>query len=202
MTILVALLRIYFLINLALAFKPLFVKPDTLADIPLTPSQRALLGLDPSVPSPSTPGNDYITPPKYRLSAGSPLSQTPQSTRSVSTPFSTSPLSGRGPSPTPFRTASRDTSSYSPTASPLLHKAVNNGERDNGRRLTYGSPSSPGGIGRSLSLKDSSSSLSLRGPGTPSPTAGRGGKGNVNYKWLYEKGHASSPSRRESSVLA
>ena len=201
------IIRLYFAINVAFCFRPLFAKPDTLADIPLTPSQRKLLGLDPSISSPATPGNSYITPPKYKLSSGSP-----HSGRSVSSPYSSSPLNNRGPSPTPFRTASRGESSYSPTGSPMFHKAIGSGgqERDNGaRRLTFGAtgPASPS-LGRSLSLKDSnsSSSLKLRGSpptGTPSPTSrNRGGNGGLNYKWLYEKGVQSPPTGRRESLLA
>lgn len=46
-------------------------------DIPLTPSQRALLGLDPNaVTTPLVAGQQYVTPPRYQRApygSGSPL---------------------------------------------------------------------------------------------------------------------------------
>jgi Nuclear pore complex component len=124
-------LRLYFLLNLFIAFLPL-VRSRTngpITDIPLTPSQRALMGLPPS-PSPSkrtpnaaasrTPGSNgnsstafspaYVTPPRYKRVSYSPSPSangsnaalgppTPGSGRSISANYSSSPLSGRGSSP-------------------------------------------------------------------------------------------------------
>jgi nucleoporin POM34 len=42
------LLRLLFVINIFIAILPLLRPKDTLADIPLTPAQRSLLGLSPS----------------------------------------------------------------------------------------------------------------------------------------------------------
>jgi Nuclear pore complex component len=85
-------LRLYFLLNLSATLLPLlpFRANDSISDIPLTPSQRALMGLAPS-PSPSkristagatsTQGSSksltatspaYVTPPRYRRSSFSP----------------------------------------------------------------------------------------------------------------------------------
>ncbi|KAJ5947907.1 hypothetical protein N7466_000922 [Penicillium verhagenii] len=148
------LIQLFFVVNILIALYPLFRPVDNLSDIPLTPTQRALLGLDPTATPPLTPGTTYVTPPRYRVStsrkgspasqSGSPLSATPNfSERRVS-------------SGTPF----------SPASSPLFHKAVANGGRDTGRRPSFGS-SSP--LGRSTASFGESSI----GPGTPSPLAGK-----------------------------
>lgn len=57
-------------------------------DIPLTPGQRALLGLDPNATPPLTPGQQYVTPPRYQRSRGG----TPVSARRS---LPGSPLAGR-----------------------------------------------------------------------------------------------------------
>ncbi|KMU83236.1 hypothetical protein CIHG_01018 [Coccidioides immitis H538.4] len=110
-------LRLYFLANIATALYPLFRRKDDILDIPLTPSQRALLGLKPNSTPPTTPGSSYITPPRYRISSGSrrpsPLSP------------SSSPLSGRG-------------------SFPLFQRAVAGGNRGMMRRHSFGSSSSFG----------------------------------------------------------
>lgn len=163
------ILRLFFLVNVVAAIYPLFRPKDDLSDIPLTPTQRALLGLDPRSTPPATPGTQYITPPRYRLSsgsrAGSPASR------------NTSPLSASG-SPAGRR------ASFSPTtASPLFQKAVANGTREGGRRQSIGSSS------LSSSFRDSGIG---RLPASPSPV-GKGGKLGLSNKWLYEK------SRRHSA---
>ncbi|KAJ5637152.1 Nuclear pore complex component [Penicillium lividum] len=158
------LVQLFFVINILMALYPLFRPVDDLSDIPLTPTQRALLGLDPTATPPLTPGTTYVTPPRYRVStsrkgspasqSGSPLSATSFSERRVS-------------SGTPF----------SPASSPLFHKAVANGGRDTGRRPSFGSSSS---LGRSNSFGESSLGASLGasfssslGPSTPSPLMGK-----------------------------
>lgn len=167
--------------NITLAILPLVQGRDNLIDIPLTPSQRALLGLDPNATPPMTPGTQYITPPRYPRSS-TPRSGTPGS-RSSS--VADSPLS-RKDSPS-FGKQGID-SPFSPSASPLWQKAVG-GARDSGRRHSYGSPSllGPSGSGKEMSV--------LGAPNTPSPSTGRGASVALNSRWLYERGRASPGSR-------
>ncbi|KAL5356631.1 high-temperature-induced dauer-formation protein-domain-containing protein [Aspergillus floccosus] len=147
------ILQLIFVMNIVIALYPLFRPKDDLSDIPLTPTQRSLLGLDPSVTPPVTPGTTYITPPKYRLSASrtaSPASKTG------------SPLS-RSASASGHRLSSGG--SFSPSSSPLFHKAIANGGRDSGRRPSFGSSSL---FDRSSPFRESSI-----GPATPSPMGGK-----------------------------
>ncbi|KAK2756446.1 hypothetical protein FQN54_005339 [Arachnomyces sp. PD_36] len=169
-------LRLFFLLNIATALYPLFRPKDDLSDIALTPSQRALLGLTPTDTPPATPGTTYVTPPRYRMSPG-PRSGSPISR-------STSPLSARG-----SQSSSRGpgSSSFSPSASPLLQKVVN-GNRDGGRRASFGSQS-PLSFG--TGLRDSSV---FRATPPASPIAGKGGSLNFSNKWLYEKSRSFSSS--------
>ena len=218
--------RLYILINIALTLRPLspyLAKHDTISDIPLTPSQRSLLGLPPS-PSPASSG--FITPPRYRRSSSSftSLSSTTSnanannSPRSISANYASSPLStsrytlGFSPgsqSQSPFsrtaqRTASGSPFSYSPSASPLLHKAVGRGlEPDfastttttfNGSTTsTSGFNFSPG-LSRSQSVKERSGRSAAKDDldigGSPSPKGFGGIKRDpkLNYKWLYQTG--------------
>ncbi|KAL2830668.1 nuclear pore complex component-domain-containing protein [Aspergillus pseudoustus] len=160
--------------NILAALYPLFRPKDDISDIPLTPTQRALLGLDPSATSSPAPATSYMTPPKYRVSgsrAGSPAS------------LPGSPLStGASASSRQFSS----TTPFSPSPSPLLHKMVANGGRDNGRRPSFGS-SSP--LGRSSSFKES-----IIMPSTPSPVTGKKGSLGVSNKWLYERSRRLSAS--------
>ncbi|KAL6722313.1 hypothetical protein ACLMJK_001420 [Lecanora helva] len=173
-----ALLLFYLLgfYNIAIAILPLVKNIDELPDIPLTPTQRSLLGLDPRATPPPTPGTQYITPPRY------PHSQTPRnispatrSSSAYSTPITGSPSFGRQ-------------LSDSPTGSPLWQKAVGR-TREPVRRSSYGSPSplGPGASNREGGM--------LSAPSTPSPTTGRGASVGLNSKWLYNKGRSSSGSR-------
>ncbi|KAI9765314.1 MAG: hypothetical protein M1840_007513 [Geoglossum simile] len=172
----ISLLRMLWLINIIIALMPLIKPKDDLSDIPLTPCQRALLGLDPNAASPLKPGSQYITPPRYPRSSTS-RSGTPGS-RSSS--YSSSPLSGKGSA------ANRPISgpSFSPSTSPLLQKAVTGGGRDLTRRQSYGSPSPMGGSGSSLLN-------SAAVPATPSPTGGKGASVTLNSRWLYERNRGS-----------
>jgi hypothetical protein len=220
-------IRLYLLFNFAYALLPLFpdlfpnLKPkDQVTDIPLTPSQRSLLGLDPSIPSslPGTPTSGdgkspFITPPRYRrlsgssFSGSSPLNAPSTDRRSISaTYYSSSPLSASrnfspSPAPSPFGSPSRGGSGspFSPSASPLLHKAVgakpNNNHRDlvdGERRRSFGN--SVSGLGRSQSLRERGARAGSdkdKEPDTPSPTGGLAGarrNPHLNYKWLYERG--------------
>ncbi|OBT67464.1 hypothetical protein VE03_03061 [Pseudogymnoascus sp. 23342-1-I1] len=162
------LLRLLFLANITIAILPLLRPKDTLADIPLTPAQRSLLGL-PASNTPPTPGSTYITPPRY---ARSPAPR--NSGSNSSSPLSGSPLSGRN-SPingTPGKEGRG--SPFNPNASPLLHKTFNNQRRD-----SYGSPSPLGRVGSGE-------------PGTPSPSGAGKASVGLNSKWLYEKGRRTS----------
>lgn len=177
------ILQLVFIFNILMALYPLIRPKDNLSDIPLTPTQRALLGLDPSATPPPTPGSTYITPPKYRLSgsrAASPASR------------------GASPLSTSASASGRRVSSgalFSPSTSPLLHKAVSNGGRDSGRRPSFGSPSP---LGRSSPFRESTfreSSLgSSMGPATPSPVGGKRVSIGLSNKWLYERSRRLSAS--------
>lgn len=147
--------------------------PDDMADIPLTPSQRHIMGLKSDVAAPQTPGSayaspNYVTPPRYQKS-------TPRGSFSnQSERGSQSPLSG---SRRASMTKSTSNSPFSPSAgSPLFQKAVNGGSAS--KRLSYG------GSPLSTSLFDQSSSSAT--PGTPTPSTGKASVG-LNSKWLYEK---------------
>lgn len=168
------LLQVFFLFNVLLALYPLYRPKDDLSDIPLTPTQRALLGLDPTATPPPTPGTTYVTPPRYRLSTSRKASPASRQT----SPLSATPTFSerRASSGTPF----------SPAPSPLLHKAVSNGGRDTGRRQSFGS-SSP--LARSNSFGESSI-----GPSTPSPLSSKRTSLGVSNKWLYERSRRLSAS--------
>lgn len=164
-------LRILLLLNIGVALLPLFRRKDDLADIPLTPSQRVAMGLDPNVATPQIPGSSYVTPPRYARS-------TPRSSRSNTGDRkpNQSPLSGRS---SPLGMSSN--SPFSPSASPLLQKAVGGSVAT--RRLSYDRQSP---LGASL-FADSSSSNT---PGTPTPAPAKASVG-LNNRWLYERGRAS-----------
>ncbi|KAK3080003.1 hypothetical protein LTS18_003374 [Coniosporium uncinatum] len=179
--------RLVLLLNILSAVRPLAKPKDEIEDIPLTPSQRALLGLPPSS-APATPGSQYITPPRFSRSA------TPRSSAGAGSPATGSPLAGRG---------------QSPSGSPLLQKTLRgsgNKERSRSdlRRLSYGSPGqSP--LGLTMGLGNSTLELIGREssrsptPGTPTPATGngRGASVGLNNKWLYERGKGSPGSFRE-----
>lgn len=158
------------------------MKPkDDVTDIPLTPSQRALLGLDPFAGPSDSPVNQCITPPRYPRSltprSGSPASRGSNSTRS---PLSRngSPLFGPDGSESPF----------SASASSLWQKSVG-GSRDSLRRNSFGS-SSPRSIvphGKDATVLSTSNS--------PSPLAGKGVSVGLNNRWLYERGRVTPGSR-------
>ena len=171
--LLLLLVYLVFLYNIGIALLPLIKTPDNLADIPLTPTQRSLLGLDPNVAPSSTPTAQYITPPRY------PRSPTPRTsspgTRSGSA--SDSPLPRKG---SPLGRP-RSGGAYSPSTSPMWQKAVGS-SRDTTRRNSYGTPSP---LGRALG------GSVLGAPNTPSPAAGKGASVGLNSKWLYERGRAS-----------
>lgn len=169
-TLCVWAVRVLFIVNVIIALHPLFITTDSMDDIPLTDRQRALLGISQSSTSipQLTPDSKFVTPPRYRRSAGSPSRRSPSSTRS-------SPLNPtqRSASPSSFMSTNSRARGRSPfDSSPLSQTGLLPGSQE--RVGMYGSPMQGG---RSVSL----------GPSTPSP-AGRARNGNINYKWLYEKG--------------
>lgn len=172
---LLLLINLILLFNIGTALLPLVKPKDDLTDIPLTPTQRALLGLDPNVTPSSTPTTPYITPPRY------PRPPTPRTGSPSSN--SNSPLSRKG-SPSGRQGSG---SPYSPSASPMWQKAVGS-SRDAVMRNSYGTPSP---FGRGFGGKDASV---LGAPNTPSPSPGKGASVGLNSKWLYERGRASPRS--------
>ncbi|KAL1903189.1 hypothetical protein Sste5346_000474 [Sporothrix stenoceras] len=188
-------------LNMVRSLLPLFRKPDTLSDIPLTPSQRKLLGL-PTLKSSATPNAVYTTPPRYTRtpsvsgSAASIAAATHGSGNSTEASFSKSftgsPISGSPlfpktrPANSGVSSGSRPGSPFSPT-SPF----------QTARKASFGSPGTLGGSTGAApnagSLFSDSTMSSL--PGTPSPTGKRLSMG-LNNKWLYEKGRRSSSGTR------
>ncbi|MCJ1290666.1 hypothetical protein MMC34_002208 [Xylographa carneopallida] len=182
------LIPLLLLYNIYTAASPLFLRKDApfaflrtdeFADIPLTPTQRSLLGLDPNAGPPATPGTQFLTPPRYPRSA-TPKSGTPGSRGSsnAGSPASRkdSPLGRLGSG-----------AEFSPSGSPLWQKTV--GGKSTARRHSYGIPSplGPGGAVKEGSI--------FGVPSTPSPTAGKGASVPLNSRWLYERGRSDSGSR-------
>lgn len=205
------LVRLILASNIYFALRPVLPyvsSSDPIEDIPLTPSQRALLGLPLS--QSNTPGSarggteaSYITPPRYRRTSPSPFAGTPLSNgtdrRSVSANYSASPLStsrytvGFSPTPqqpttTPGRRFSG--SPFSPS-SPLFSKALINsssvGDIAQNADFTESTRSLLAGNTSTSSFQNSlrrSHSMRERGrqqePGTPSP--GMRDKNKVNVQ--------------------
>jgi nucleoporin POM34 len=142
---------------------------DDLSDIPLTPSQRSLLGLEPSTKPDSPAIGNYVTPPRYARSV------TPSSNRSNSG----SPFSGRD------SVGSGIGNTYSPTASPLLHKAIGR----EARRQSLGASTS---LQYPRALNEPSTALAI-GSGSPGGIRSNASVG-LNNRWLYEKGRNSPKS--------
>ncbi|KIX09228.1 uncharacterized protein Z518_00307 [Rhinocladiella mackenziei CBS 650.93] len=214
-----SILRIILCANIILLLRPVIPyisKKDEIQDIPLTPSQRSLLGLNPSIqPTPNSAPSaaGYITPPRYRRSGsfsstGSPSSAqngfAPLSTdrRSISAHYSSSPLSTSrytlGFSPTPShsirRTASGSPFSPSPSASPLFHKAAIPSSQIpdvdfSASTRSFGASTGAGpGLGRSQSMRERTRREGLE-PTSPTPgTKSPQIVPGLNYKWLYDKG--------------
>lgn len=57
-------MQVFFVFNCVMALSPLYLAKDELLDIALSPTQRALLGLDPAATPPATPGTTFVTPPQ------------------------------------------------------------------------------------------------------------------------------------------
>lgn len=168
----IILVRLVFAVNIVTAFLPLVRRyyPDDIADIPLTPSQRASMGLKAGVNPPQTPGSayaspNYVTPPRYQRST--PRSSSFSGQNDYSATGSPRASVARSTSNSPF--------SPNNAGSPLFQKALGGSAT---QRLSYGgSPMSSSLFG------DSSSSATL---GTPTPSTGKASVG-LNNKWLYEK---------------
>lgn len=205
-SLILLLFRLLCVVNIYLALRPALPyvkKSDKIEDIPLTPSQRALLGLVPIQSStPKTP--IYVTPPRYmRSSPYLGTSQTSQTSdkRSVSVNYASQSMPRFSPaasqqqnSPTPSRRLSGSPFS----SSPLYNKTLANPNLQNNLRLQNDFTESTRSLlsGRESTGAFAGSSLrrsqSMREPGTPSPSAKERSKVKVepgiNYKWLYEKG--------------
>ena len=181
-------IQLLLLINMAITLAPIFRRPDTCEDIPLTPQQRHALGLPP-MSRPATPQEEaqYVTPPRYSRSA------TPRSSFGSAGSFAdsmrvqarASPLSGRGSPnpdssiqiPSPFGSARRGSGGGSPfSASPLKDKMFNTSEL--GRR---------GSLGSSRGSPMGGDFDQMNSPGAKSGRASVG----LNSKWLYQKGRNS-----------
>ncbi|ORY71633.1 nuclear pore complex component-domain-containing protein [Pseudomassariella vexata] len=180
--------------NIVTAFWPLIRVliwgKDELADIPLTPGQRKLLGLPPSS-APPTPGSAYSTPPRYSRTPS--ISGSAGSKRSFS---GDSPLSNRGSLFNGNGSGGNSSgafggpiSPFSPGNSPLLQKAMHGA-----RRSSIGSASPlAASFGTSFGAS-TSSSIFGGGIDSPSPSPANGKRGSLalNNKWLYERGRRSS----------
>ncbi|KAI8243142.1 hypothetical protein K4K53_003457 [Colletotrichum sp. SAR 10_77] len=173
-------IQLFPLVNIGMAMLPLFRPADDLADIPLTPAQRKLLGLPPSATA-ATPDAVYSTPPRYSRTPS--LAGSPASNRS----FSGSPLSGRG---SPALGSSFNGQSYSP--SPLNGSPSKFSASLNSNRRSSFSSSTNFGASTNSNLGASTASSLFPDPGTPSPSTGKRTSVGLNNKWLYERGRRSS----------
>jgi len=169
--------QIVLIYNIIIALLPLIKRKDELSDIALTPAQRKLLGLPPSS-APPTPGLQYVTPPRYARTP-TPISGSPASKGS----YSKSQLSGKDSS----ASGNLPGSPFSPSASPLLQKAIGGGINGS-RRHSYGSPSPLGPGGARTAVPET--------PGTPSPSISKGASVSLNNRWLFEKGRRNSGTSR------
>ena len=178
------------LFNIGRGIVPLFFTPDNLNNVDLSPTQRSLLGLDPSATPPATPSTHYSTPPRY------PRSATPRSSASRGSSgawsFGATAASSAGSRlDSPWGARSRTGSPWaagslvldgSPAPSPLWNKGLNHGER---RRHSYAlSPLPP--------RPGTPEGGSVFAPNTPSPT-GPTEKGSVPFssRWIYNQGSRS-----------
>ncbi|KAK8245692.1 nuclear pore complex component [Phyllosticta capitalensis] len=199
---LLGLVRLALLVRGVVTLMPLFRKPDDLADIPLTPQQRELLGLDPNVASaPGTPNSGvYITPPRYARSPTPRGSGRRSASRNASgSPFSSSPRGG-GSGSSPYN--------YSPSGnngSPLWQRAVA-GDRRQTWNESQQSASATAASGRELyeTLGRERESMGSSVPGTPTPmgAAGKSPSVSLTNRWLYEKSRRSEglSSPRNSGI--
>lgn len=161
-------IRLLFFVNIALNLLPLVRRyyPDDMTDIPLTPSQRAAMGLKTAVGTTHTPASacaspNYVTPPRYQRS-------TPRS-NSFSSQDRPAGLA-RSSSASPFSPATSMN-----TSSPLFQRAMGSSAA---KRLSYGSSDRGSGL-----FGDSPNSAT---PSTPTPSTGKASV-SLNNKWLYDK---------------
>ncbi|KAK3640491.1 hypothetical protein LTR56_011829 [Elasticomyces elasticus] len=171
------ILRLFFAMNLIIGFAPLLKPKDNCDDVPLTPSQRQLLGLPP-MSRPATPQEQqqYVTPPRYSRST------TPQSnTSSLRAQTSGSPLNGR-----PLESSTSQLGRRSVSGSPGMGGAS---------PLAYGGLRSNSGARRTSFQSSPLSTPEFDAAGSIS-TPTKSGKASVglNSKWLYEKGRGSPRS--------
>ena len=184
--------RALIVFNLLYALSPLYLRKDDLSDVPLTPSQRNLLGLGPSS-APETPGSTYVTPPRYSRSTSRSASSSRAATLGSTSyewspsgsPIGGSPLAGRGVGSASIWGAG--SSPVSGAGSPWVRKAMEGRRLSSGGRLPAGSP-----LSKELALDESLRVSSM--PGTPTP-GGRGASVQLNSKWLYQK-RKESPTTR------
>ncbi|KAM0457939.1 hypothetical protein ACHAPV_006484 [Trichoderma viride] len=174
-------------IQIGMACLPLVRPKDELSDIPLTATQRKLLGLKPALVT-ATPDAKFSTPPRY--------SRTPSMAGSVGSraSYNGSPLEGRG-SPVPFSPSQSFAGSVSqfspnPMGSPLS-QSVNGMSH---RTSPFGSPSAFSSSFNGGNFGASTSSNVFSDPASQSPSAGKRTSIGLNSKWLYEKGRKSSGS--------
>ncbi|KAK5134767.1 hypothetical protein LTR08_006142 [Meristemomyces frigidus] len=189
------LIRLFALLNLALALTPLVRAPDACEDVPLTPAQRHRLGLPPMT-RPATPQEEsaWVTPPRYSPS-GTPGSNSNSHSRAAG---SESPLGGRGRGRegTPLQHSLRRSfsgsspySSHQPPHQPSPSPTPN----------PYSSPFRPppttsnSDHTRRTSLHSPPSAPSPAGPpfATPPKTGTKHASVGLNSKWLYERGRGS-----------
>jgi nucleoporin POM34 len=198
--IVLATTYLVFLGNIVSYLLPLFRRKDDLLDIPLTPSQRVRLGLDPSLSSMVPSGQSYVTPPRYALNS-SPASRssaggTPRSVSTGGFP-SPSPLTNKLPASAVSGHQGRLSNSPFSPPTPSRHSPLGYGPFGSAtplgkgrdffahRRSSLGSPSlyeSSGPVGAGLE--------------TPSPPVG--GKQSsiaISNRWHYDRNRESSIGR-------
>ncbi|KAK3402998.1 nuclear pore complex component-domain-containing protein [Sordaria brevicollis] len=190
--------------NIVIALLPLFRPVDDLSDIPLTPSQRKLLGL-PSIAKAAAPGAPVVsTPPKYSRTpsmAGTPASMKTGGGGGSSAATATAAAANTG-TPAGARTLNNNALPYTASpvvGSPLFQKskqvaAVNvhsplGASTMSNRNISFASSISSSAFG------SSTSSSVFEGPATPTPGSSKK-RSNVssvalNNKWLFEKGRRS-----------
>lgn len=157
--------RLVLCYNIYHAAQPLWRPQDDLADIPLSPTQRELLGLDPGSGKPGTPTSEFITPPRYQRS----------------TPRGQSPASGRD----------GNGNTFSPSASPLWTRAIAGDKR----RASLGRDAWDGTSRDGTSPRDSFGESGTFSPNTPSPVRGSSSGIPLNSKWLYDRRSSSGSWR-------
>lgn len=176
--------RLVLLYALGTSLRPYWARKDDMTDIPLTPTQRKLLGLS-TASAPATPGSAYSTPPRYARttprsgsSRAAVIGSSPLDRSGSGSPIAGSPLAGRGVG-SPYGFSGFGSS---PVGSPLVRKAME------GRRWSSGAS----GLRDTINKNESLFSDSTGTPSLPSsPTPGNGSRNPtvaLNSKWLYQRG--------------